>query len=255
MTDVRELTTFAEMETASRLFAAVWPPTDPMSAELMRVAQHVGGYVAGAFDGGALVGATVGLPTADGRLHSHITGVTARGRGAGFALKLHQRGWALERGITVITWTFDPLVRRNAYFNLAKLAARADTYFEDFYGEMPDELNAGDPSDRLLVSWPLKDPAVVRAVEGVPHRPAAPATSFLTAGTDDVEAAAEIAERRHAEIGIGTPENIAALRAADRERARAWRSAQRRLLAGALTAGYVITGFTRDGRYVLRRNA
>ena len=69
----------------------------------------------------------------------------------GFALKQHQRAWALARDLDLITWTFDPLVRRNAYFNLAKLGAEVTGYHEDFYGPMHDALNQGDESDRCVV--------------------------------------------------------------------------------------------------------
>ena len=65
-----------------------------------------------------------------------------------------------------MTWTFDPLVRRNAYFNTVKLAARPVEYLVDFYGEMTDEINAGQGSDRLLVEWPLLAPEVVSAAAG-----------------------------------------------------------------------------------------
>ena len=65
-----------------------------------------------------------------------------------------------------MTWTFDPLVRRNAYFNTVKLAARPVNYLVDFYGEMTDEINTGQGSDRLLVQWPLLAPEVVGAASG-----------------------------------------------------------------------------------------
>ena len=47
----------------------------------------------------------------------------ARGTGIGRAIKLHQREWAAANGIATIVWTFDPLVRRNAWFNIAVLGA------------------------------------------------------------------------------------------------------------------------------------
>src|SRR6266542_3171738 len=100
-------------------------------------------YVAGAMRDRRMVGASVGfLHPAGGvfGLHSHITGVraAARGRGAGFALKQHQRAWALARDLPVVTWTFDPLVRRNAFLNLVKLGAEVVEYLPDFYGPMGD---------------------------------------------------------------------------------------------------------------------
>ena len=81
----------------------------------------------------------------------------------GFALKLHQRAWCLDRGITLMEWTYDPLVARNAYFNLSKLGATVAEYLPDFYGVMGDGINRFDESDRILVHWPLEDAVVVDA--------------------------------------------------------------------------------------------
>jgi predicted GNAT superfamily acetyltransferase len=250
--DVRELTTAEELWAASSLLAEIWRPTDPMPYEMLRVLRHIGGYISGAYEGDTMIGACAAFPTATGGLHSHITGVAARGRGVGFAIKLHQRGWALAHGITTMTWTFDPLVRRNAYFNLAKLAARADEYLEDFYGDMPDELNAGDPSDRLLLAWDLRDPSVTALAEGTPPgeaRPGPGTVTVLTADTDGRPAGSEPAGA--ARLAVGTPDDIASVRLSDRPLALAWRLAQRTALGGALTEGYRVTGFTRSGHYLL----
>ncbi len=242
--DVRELTTTEELLAASALLAGIWRPTDPMPYEMLRVIGHIGGYVSGAYDAGELIGVCAAFPTAGGGLHSHITGVTAPGRGTGMAIKLHQREWARERGMTSITWTFDPLVRRNAYFNLSKLGARAEEYVEDFYGEMPDELNAGDPSDRLVLVWALD----ARPVPSL----ATPDPETATALTDDpsgrpVECDVAGAKR----LAVGTPSDIAALRAGHPPLALEWRRAQRAALGGALAAGYEVSGFTRSGHYLL----
>jgi predicted GNAT superfamily acetyltransferase len=74
----------------------------------------------------------------------------------GYALKLAQRAQGLEQGISVARWTFDPLVARNAYFNLHKLGALADRFERNFYGEMTDALNRGERSDRFVVRWDLE---------------------------------------------------------------------------------------------------
>ena len=248
--DVRELTSPEDLRAASELLAGIWRPTDPMPYEMLRVIQHLGGYISGVYEAGTMVGACAAFPAADGSLHSHITGVAARGKGGGFAIKRHQRAWALARGITTITWTFDPLVRRNAYFNLTKLAARATAYLPDFYGEMPDELNAGDPSDRLLLSWDLEAPEVAAAVTGdPPAEPEAAEVVALAGGPDGRPVERDPAGARR--LAVGTPDDIAALRAADASLALDWRRAQRAALGGALTAGYRVTGFTRSGHYLL----
>jgi predicted GNAT superfamily acetyltransferase len=270
--DVRELTTAAELHAASALLARIWRPTDPMPYEMLRIIRHIGGYVGGAFEAATLIGACAAFPTAAGGLHSHITGATVPGRGVGLAIKLHQRAWALDRGITNISWTFDPLVRRNAYFNLTKLAARAEEYLEDFYGEMPDELNAGDPSDRLLVVWDLRDRAVAAVADSAAAEHDAVRDAAAPGGdTSGGEPAGGAPGRGVAmvlacdpsgrplgrdpagapRLAVGTPADIAALRAQDPPLAREWRRRQRAALGGALAAGYHVTGFTRSGHYLL----
>ena len=156
---VRELSTVAECAAITPLTWQVWGPNAPVfSVDLLRAIGHTGGYLAGAFlDAGAggqeagageqeMVGFSLGL-LADlngaRSLHSHATGVLAHARGlhVGLALKEHQRAWAHSRQILTVTWTFDPLVRRNATFNLLRLGARAAEYLEDFYGLLDDDLN------------------------------------------------------------------------------------------------------------------
>ncbi len=93
------------------------------------------------------------------------------GRSVGFALKVHQRAWCLRRDVRVIAWTYDPLIRRNAYFNLVKLGARPVEYLRNFYGVMDDVINGGTETDRMLVHWDLRSAAAAEASAGRP-RPA-----------------------------------------------------------------------------------
>ena len=169
--DVRLIGSLAEINAVSSLFDRIWQPeknNPPVTIDQLRALTYAGNYLAGAFDHGSLVGACVGFFAAPAgvSMHSHVTGVAAnvRGRSVGFALKLHQRAWALGQGLTEVTWTFDPLVRRNAYFNLVKLGAKAREYLIDFYGDMDDAINVGQGSDRLLVGWDLASDAVVNAL-------------------------------------------------------------------------------------------
>ncbi|WP_084957905.1 GNAT family N-acetyltransferase [Thermoactinospora rubra] len=219
-TTVRELRTVREFAEVHALFDAIWHPgpgSAPAPVELMVALAHAGGYVAGAYEGGELVGASVGFLAEGGALHSHITGVLRPGGGVGYAIKMHQRAWCLERGLTTVTWTFDPLVRRNAYFNIAKLGARPREYLEDFYGPMGDAVNAGDVSDRLLVAWRLA---------GEEPPPAGPT------------------------VLVPTPEDVEALRARDPAEARRWRLALRETLGGLMAEGGKVIGFTKEGQYV-----
>jgi predicted GNAT superfamily acetyltransferase len=169
---IRELHGSREMHRAARLFARVWDvPGLPLTPELLLALAHTGNYVAGALAGDELIAASVGfLGRSDGDdlLHSHITGVLpdARSKDIGFRLKQHQRTWCLDRGIRTVTWTFDPLVRRNAYFNLTKLGARATEYLVNFYGQMDDGINRGEESDRLVAHWRLDSPRATNAAAG-----------------------------------------------------------------------------------------
>ena len=237
---IEEVTEPAAHHEVAALFERIWqaPVVDPST---LRALAHTGNYVAGAYDG-LLVGAAVGFFAADGHLHSHVTGVAPeyQGRGLGAALKQHQRAWTLARNRTAISWTFDPLMARNAYFNLAKLGAVVTEYLPDFYGPIKDGINAGDASDRLFVVWRL-------------DRAAAPAEHDATILLDrDGDVPAPTGARGD-RLSVATPEDIERLRNTDPALAERWRMAVREALAGAMDAGWRITGITRDGRYLLER--
>lgn len=223
---VRNLGELNELAEIDPLFVSVWGAGIPtLGVELLRALSHEGGYVAGAYWQSGLVGASIGfLGQHRGRLslHSHATGVSpeARGLNVGRALKLHQRDWAAARGVEVITWTFDPVVRRNAWFNIGRLGARPVEYLVDFYGPMSDAINAGDASDRLLMAWEVSPPALVSPAAHDDHRL------------------------------IPTPEDIETLRATDPVAARTWRLRLREELLEPVTQGRVV-GFTRKGDYVI----
>lgn len=258
----------ADMPTLTRtttLLDGIWgtsPDAPLIAASTLKALAHAGNYITAAFRDGEIVGALIGfLGLHDGALtlHSHILGVSpaAQGRSIGYALKLDQRAWSLAHGIQTVTWTFDPLVRRNAYFNLTKLGARITAYYENFYGDMPDGINAGDESDRVLVEWPLAAPSVVDVSENHGLEPdvdvlrAQGATVALSAD-DDGKPVLGSASGGPAVL-VQVPNDIVGLREKDLGLALAWRRAVREALGGALGAGYVAAGMTRSGWYVLSR--
>jgi len=261
---IGEVDAVDDLRAVARLFATIWrtsPEGAPISSDLLKALAHTGGYVAGAWLDGTLVGASVGLLADDEGglgLHSHISGIApeAQGRGIGYALKLHQREWALARGMRRITWTFDPLVRRNAWFNLVKLGAVGVAYSSNFYGTMLDGINRNDESDRCSVAW---DVAGTRAVAAAAGRLAEPevtalrddgAVAVLTEDDDGAPVAAvSNAPRRLCWV----PPDIVGVRAADPQRALAWRHALRATMGRALDDGLVATAATRSGWYVLER--
>jgi predicted GNAT superfamily acetyltransferase len=263
--EIVELEYAPEMRELAEVFARVWerPGEPPISPDTLRALAYSGSYVAGARSGSELVGGAVGwfggVPR-DLHLHSHILGVLPGNetQGLGFALKQHQRDWCLARGVRFIEWTFDPLVRRNAYFNLAKLGAEAAHYYVDLYGPMDDGINAGDRSDRIVIRWELDSPKAKAAAEGHPHEvdmrslEVEGAERILTVGPDDEPVEGELIDQVVALCQV--PEDIVAIRRDRPELARRWREALGlQLGAGAFDFGYDLVGFTRDGWYVLRR--
>jgi predicted GNAT superfamily acetyltransferase len=260
---VREIADIEEFQAICQLYDQIWRPeanNRPVTTELLRGLTKAGNYVAGAFDGTELVGACVGFfgAPADSAMHSHIAGVSAAalGRSVGFALKLHQRAWAMQRGITAIQWTFDPLVARNAYFNLVKLGAVAAAYLTNFYGGMRDGINASDETDRLLVQWNLDAPEVAAACAGQPRSYSAETER----GHGAVVGLARTADGRPVTgtlagdtILVAVPADIATIRAADQALARQWRLAVRDALVPLLATGARPIGFDRAGWYIVAR--
>ncbi len=261
---VREVTEFSDLDAVYRLYDEIWrpdPKNPPVTTELLRALTKAGNYVAAAFDGDELVGACVGFfsAPADEALHSHIAGVSgaAQGRNVGFALKTHQRAWALLHGVSAIAWTYDPLVRRNAYFNLVKLAAQPAEYLNNFYGGMHDAINGGDDTDRLLVHWDLDSPAVSAACTGTVHTVDAQAERSAGAAV-----ALGVAEHGGPVAGpfdartllVAVPADIEALRRGDPGLGKDWRVAVREVLGTLMADGARVTGFDRAGWYVLTRS-
>jgi predicted GNAT superfamily acetyltransferase len=262
---VDELLDAPSHHAAAALLQRVWHADSPdsvCSAALMTALAHAGNYVVGAYRDDRLIGVAVAFFGIDG-LHSHVAGVDREfgRRGVGFALKQHQRAWALHRDIATVRWTYDPLIARNAYFNLHKLGAIATDYLPDFYGELDDGVNRGDPTDRLYVSWDLRSPAAVAAAAGRPatvdaQTLAASAVLLDRVGLSPVRPEGGQAEARMPEHGgpvrVAVPQDVETLRNTDPATAAAWRFAVRQAMQTAIAAGYRVDGISRDGFYVLR---
>jgi predicted GNAT superfamily acetyltransferase len=76
-----------------------------------------------------------------------------RDQGVGFSLKRAQWQLVRHQGLNLITWTFDPLISRNANLNISRLGGVCNTYKRNIYGQMRDGINFGLPSDRFQVDW------------------------------------------------------------------------------------------------------
>jgi predicted GNAT superfamily acetyltransferase len=212
-------------------------------------------------------------------LHSHITGVLpGSGRGIGGALKWHQRAWALDRALYRATWTYDPLIARNAFFNVTRLGARPKRYLVDFYGPMDDGPNRGQPTDRVDVEWDLLAEDAVRAASAVldpvamsdgpdvDALRAAGAVVALSVGSDgepavggpaaggSVVGGSAVGAAAAGRVLVGLPADIEAVRRSDQARALRWRLALRDVLGSLLADdGWRVTGFAKSGWYVLDR--
>lgn len=236
--EIRTLHNADEMVDLCAVFQQVWGSlTELVTIEILMAVAHSGGYISAAYetrgDEERMLGASVGILARHldrPALHSHITGLLpgARRSGLGRAMKLHQRRWAADHDIDWIVWTFDPLVRRNARFNIEVLGAEVHEYLPSFYGKMTDSINAGDDSDRLLMAWPVDD---------------------------DQSAARDRTTGSGKYTLVPTPDDIVALRRTDPVAVGRWRSATREALQGALARGDRIVGFTDAGEYRIEAGA
>jgi chorismate synthase len=172
---IRDLRTPDEFIETTHVSKAAWGFAERAvsPASDLVAATHAGGLTAGAFLGGRMVGFVHGIPrTNRGEpcQHSHLLAVRpeAQGRGLSVSLKLYQRAWCLERGIRLVTWTYDPFLLKNAKLNVGHLRATSRTFHPNFYGLMGG-IYAGLPSDRFEVAWRLDDAEVVRAAAGEPR--------------------------------------------------------------------------------------
>jgi predicted GNAT superfamily acetyltransferase len=264
--DVRPLVSIDEIVTLDRVFASAWgsPGHAIAPIELTRALQHAGNYVVGAFAGDRMVGGSLGFFGFDGGkplLHSHVTGVLPelRSRSIGYAIKVDQRAWALAAGIDEVVWTFDPLVRRNAYLNLTKLGAEVVGFEPSFYGDaLHDDINAGDESDRAVVRWPVARESVAATLErsgsGEPAATARPAGTVILDEAPEPRASPPDPSAPGPLIAW-VPPDIVAIRRSDPRLSLAWRHAVRATVGSAIAAGHVAVAMSRDGWYRLERRS
>jgi predicted GNAT superfamily acetyltransferase len=176
---VRHCRGIEEFEACVRLEREVWKSADidVVPIPLFVVASNTGGQVLGAFQGNHLVGFTMAIAGwRDGEPlpHSHMTAVSGahQNLGIGRQLKLFQRADALAHGISLIEWTFDPLITKNAYFNFMRLGTIARCYVPNAYGITTSPLHAALPTDRLVAEWHLNSQRVLRILAGKRSTPA-----------------------------------------------------------------------------------
>lgn len=265
--ELRPLEGWEEYRACETFQRRIWGEdfTELAPASLQKVAQRLGGVASGAFDSEeGLVGFVFGLTgLEDGRpVHwSHMLAVRRdfRDRGLGRRLKEHQRELLLEEGVDTVYWTFDPLVARNAHFNLNRLGVRVEDYVPQMYGETASRLHEGLGTDRFLVAWDLESyrpSGTNRAREAAPGAsgpapssqedadPSGPAPDGVPAhaappsgGSGEGPASAPPVVR------VEIPSDIHAVREEDPDAAAEWRERTRDAFLSRLDGGYRVIGF------------
>ncbi len=234
---VRPLHGTPEFEEAVRLQQQIWgfDEIELLPVRLFVVASKIGGQAMGAFDGGRMIAFLLAIPGIRGDqhyLHSHMLGVLPeyRDRGVGRLMKLEQRRDALQRGIRVIEWTFDPLELKNAFFNIERLGAIVRRFNPNQYGTTSSHLHGGLPTDRLVAEWRIDTPRVEAIVAG------------------------KACQRPLVEARVSVPSNIGHIRAAEPARARAVQRAIGEQFQANFARGLAVIGFERSpeaGTYVI----
>ena len=229
---INQLRSLNEQDCARKVFDKTWAMDSgtEITPNLLQAMVHSGAYLSGAFIGDKCVGAAFAFPaTTEGlHLHSHMTAVLDdyRDQGIGYSLKIDQWHWAKKNNYAKITWTFDPLVARNAKLNLIKLGVDISAYYPNFYGDMPDVLNAGDESDRVMASWKvISDQPVAKSVITNPEK---------------------------SDTLIKIPEDIVAIRSEDISESLKWRRKVREEFMRAFEKGSKVVGFSANNEYVVR---
>lgn len=246
-------------ESAARLIAEagdrVWGPGGTLARNELRALMHAGDPVHVARDrtraGRPVVGFAVGFLGWSPVLHVHSHQVAVldgyRRRGIGYALKLAQRHTCLSRGLTDMRWTFDPLVRRNAAFNLGALGARAASFYVEFYGAMDDAINGGDASDRLEAVWALARRLPSRPCTGMPSR-VTPSDGDPVPLLIERDGWPQLTGAAPCPGGLlAVPTDYETLRRLDPARSSAWRAASREVLQAAYGTGLRIGRVTDVG--------
>lgn len=229
---IRPLTSLPDQDLGRMIFDKTWAMDagTEITPNLLQAMIHSGAYLSGAFVDGECVGAAFAFPATTGglHLHSHMTAVldSFRDKGIGHALKVDQYKWAKQNNYKEITWTFDPLVARNAKLNVLKLGVDISAYYPNFYGDMPDELNAGDESDRVMASLKVVgDAPTPRTAISAPEKSA---------------------------VLIAIPDDIVAIRGKDLAENLRWRRSVRDEFVNALARGGKVIGFSANNEYVVQ---
>lgn len=254
MIDYRILTTPDQVAKLSDLWQLIWNTSDrdTLTAHVAIALHHAGGLALGAFDGDAIIGFALGFPGfIDGKLlhWSHAAGVLPayQGRGVGTQIKWMQRQLVLEQEIDCIGWTYDPLQRGNAKFNLHRLGSMCNLYHVNLYGEMHDALNAGLPSDRFEVRWWLSSDSVCQREEAMPKMIDLTGIHHtLSMQADGKPGPVHLPQKEITHTLVEIPYSINKLRTSNLEVAVLWRLRTRQAFTSLFAAGFSAVDFVSE---------
>jgi predicted GNAT superfamily acetyltransferase len=254
---IRNIDDAAEMRAVEDLQKEVWriPDLDVVPLSQLVAAKEAGGILIGAFAGPTLVGFVYGFPAFEHDQlahHSHMLAVKPAYRkfDLGRRLKLAQREHAIAQGVSLMTWTFDPLQSLNAYLNFTKLGVVSNRYLPNFYGEDPSSFLHQTGTDRLWVSWFLKSDRVERLSTGVVSEiDSAPGFPLVQVNADNLPRRNDLSSALAGDkASIEIPADINSLHQLKPETALCWREHTRWAFTEAIKAGYVVAGFVRETR-------
>lgn len=254
---IRDIEQISEVHAVEELQKEVWglPDLDVVPLLHLVAVKAAGGVLLGAFDHETLVGFVYGFVSYEyGQMahHSHMLAVKSayRNFNLGHKLKLAQRERVLAQGITLMTWTFDPLQSLNAYFNFNKLGVLADQYKVDFYGADASSFLHRSGTDRLWVRWQLSSRRVNERLDNARFPPDVEhVTPLLQLQADDAPRRCASADGLLQEqVSIEIPADINALMRSRGDLAFEWREATRWAFTEALAAGYLVVDFCRQSR-------
>jgi chorismate synthase len=251
---IRHVQTHAEFVACVALQSATWGAgfSEMVPATILKISQRLGGVTAGAFTAdGTLVGFVFGMTgVEDGALvhWSDMLAVRAglQNHGLGRRLKAFQRDAVRAIGVTRMYWTYDPLVARNAHFNINRLGARVSEYVPDMYGrDTGSAMHSGVGTDRFIVVWPISSDGGVTPAAGPANGRASHDAPVLNEGAADgrpVDVARFDATLPPA-VRIEIPPDIARVQVESLADAVRWRASTRQAFQWALAHGYHVDWF------------
>ncbi len=272
MITLRDLASVADCRAVVAVQASVWGAgSEIVPASVLVVSAKRGGILIGAFDAAELIGFVWSMPGWRDRQPtqwSHMLAIVpaARGAGIGERLKLAQRQRALDAGLDLVEWTFDPLQAQNAHLNFTHLGIVTATYLPDAYGDMPGPLHRGTATDRLIAEWWIRRPHVERRLGRRGHEAGLLARSAeildvpdaitTRAGAAWPEPDTVTCDLTAARLLVAVPGRFTDMQQAAPDIARAWRGATREVFQTYFARGYRAVDFWLDrdrggGRYLL----